>query len=124
MPSDPENSPAPFDRATKALLKRWKALNTSRRLSAPQLLRSLMKSNVPPVLRRSNEQPKSASTAVQTLVLRIWPRAEGVKLGRKRLFFDRSKVWRLKDQGHSIRDIAATLKLSHGTVQRVIQARM
>lgn len=47
-------------------------------------------------------------------------RAAGLPLGRKRVVFDRSKVWALKDQRHSIRDIAAALKLSHGTVQRTL----
>lgn len=48
-------------------------------------------------------------------------RANGVVLGPKRLVFDRSKVWQLKDQGLSVRKIAAELKLSHGTVQRTLQ---
>lgn len=43
-------------------------------------------------------------------------RAKGVKLGRKRLVFDRSKVWKLKDAGHSTREISESLGLSHGTV--------
>jgi DNA invertase Pin-like site-specific DNA recombinase len=50
-------------------------------------------------------------------------RAKGVTLGRKRLVFDRSKVWAMKDKGHSIREISEALKLSHGTVQRALQAR-
>jgi DNA invertase Pin-like site-specific DNA recombinase len=50
-------------------------------------------------------------------------RAKGVKLGRKRLVFDRSKVWKMRDSGKSIREISESLRLSHGTVQRVIQDR-
>jgi DNA invertase Pin-like site-specific DNA recombinase len=49
-------------------------------------------------------------------------RAKGATLGRPRVVVNRSKVWRLKEAGHSIRDIAATMKLSHGTVQRVLEA--
>lgn len=50
-------------------------------------------------------------------------RAKGVTLGRKPLVFDRTKVWAMKDSGKSIRDISEALRLSHGTVQRTIQAR-
>ena len=50
-------------------------------------------------------------------------RAEGKTLGRRRLVFDRSKVWALKDAGKSITEISKALKLSHGTVQRALQAR-
>src|SRR5579875_1324399 len=50
-------------------------------------------------------------------------RAKGVTLGRKRLVFDRSKVWAMKDSGSSIRESSEALGLSHGTVQRAIQAR-
>jgi DNA invertase Pin-like site-specific DNA recombinase len=48
-------------------------------------------------------------------------RAKGKVLGRRRVVFDRSKVWALKDQGHSIRRIAAALQLSQGTVQRTLE---
>jgi DNA invertase Pin-like site-specific DNA recombinase len=50
-------------------------------------------------------------------------RAQGHVLGRKRLVVDRSKVWTLKDSGKSIREIGEALGLSHGTVQRAIEAR-
>lgn len=50
-------------------------------------------------------------------------RAEGKTLGRPRVVVNRTKVWALKDAGHSIRDIQAALKLSHGTVQRALAAR-
>jgi DNA invertase Pin-like site-specific DNA recombinase len=50
-------------------------------------------------------------------------RAEGKVLGRRRLVVDRSKIWALKDSGKSIREIKDALGLSHGTVQRAIQAR-
>jgi hypothetical protein len=45
-------------------------------------------------------------------------RAEGTPLGRPRAVVNRGKVWKLLDQGMSIREIAAELGLSHGTTQR------
>jgi DNA invertase Pin-like site-specific DNA recombinase len=50
-------------------------------------------------------------------------RAEGKTLGRKRLVFDRQRVWDLRDQGRSITAICGALGLSHGTVQRTLEAR-
>jgi DNA invertase Pin-like site-specific DNA recombinase len=50
-------------------------------------------------------------------------RADGVPLGRPRLVVDREKVWKLRDQGMSVRGIAGMLNLSHGSVQRIVQAR-
>jgi DNA invertase Pin-like site-specific DNA recombinase len=50
-------------------------------------------------------------------------RAEGKTLGRKRLVFDRSKVWAMRDSGKSIREISDALRMSHGTVQRALEAR-
>ena len=50
-------------------------------------------------------------------------RAEGKTLGRPPMIVNRKKVWTLRDQGKSIREIAAALNLSHGTVQRVVEAR-
>lgn len=50
-------------------------------------------------------------------------RASGKELGRRRLVVDRTKVWSLRDQGKSIREISALMKYSHGTVQRVIEYR-
>ncbi|WP_321476616.1 recombinase family protein [uncultured Paludibaculum sp.] len=50
-------------------------------------------------------------------------RADGKTLGRPRVVINRAKVWALKDAGHSIRDIAAKMKLSHGTVQRALESR-
>jgi DNA invertase Pin-like site-specific DNA recombinase len=50
-------------------------------------------------------------------------RAEGKTLGRPRVLVNRPKVWGLADAGHSIRAIATTLKLSHGTTQRALAAR-
>jgi DNA invertase Pin-like site-specific DNA recombinase len=50
-------------------------------------------------------------------------RAEGKTLGRPRVLVNRPKVWDMSDKGHSIREIAAMLKLSHGTVQRALAAR-
>jgi DNA invertase Pin-like site-specific DNA recombinase len=44
----------------------------------------------------------------------------GQPIGRPRAVVSKTKVWKLKDAGHSIRDIAATLKYSHGTVQRIL----
>jgi DNA invertase Pin-like site-specific DNA recombinase len=49
--------------------------------------------------------------------------AEGRDLGRPRVIVNHQKVWDLRDQGFSIRKVAAALKLSHGTVQRVIERR-
>ena len=50
-------------------------------------------------------------------------RAKGATLGRPRVVVNRSRVWALKDAGHSIRDIGTMMKLSHGTVQRALEAR-
>jgi DNA invertase Pin-like site-specific DNA recombinase len=50
-------------------------------------------------------------------------RAEGTALGRPRVPVNREKVWRMADRGGSIRQIAAALKLSHGTVQRALASR-
>ena len=50
-------------------------------------------------------------------------RAEGTVLGRPRVPVNRTKVWRMADQGKSIREIYGTLGLSHGTVQRALAAR-
>ena len=50
-------------------------------------------------------------------------KAQGKTLGRPCVAVNRSKVWALRDAGRSIRDIAATMKLSHGTVQRALEAR-
>jgi DNA invertase Pin-like site-specific DNA recombinase len=50
-------------------------------------------------------------------------RAQGKVLGRRRLAFDRTKVWTLRDQGKSINEICEVLRLSHGTVQRVLATR-
>lgn len=50
-------------------------------------------------------------------------RSQGKVLGRRRLVVDRSKVWALRDRGKSIREIGEALGLSHGTVQRAIEAR-
>lgn len=48
-------------------------------------------------------------------------KAQGKTLGRPRVVANRARVWALKDAGRSIRRISATLKLSHGTVQRVLE---
>jgi len=50
-------------------------------------------------------------------------RSEGTALGRPRVVVDRQKVWRLRDRGKSINDICELMGLSHGTVQRVVEAR-
>lgn len=50
-------------------------------------------------------------------------RAAGTALGRPRVAVNRAKVWALRDAGRSVRQIAATMKLSHGTVQRALEAR-
>jgi putative DNA-invertase from lambdoid prophage Rac len=46
----------------------------------------------------------------------------GLPIGRPRVVVPRTKVWALKDAGKSIREISTALKLSHGTVQRVLGA--
>ena len=51
-------------------------------------------------------------------------RADGKQLGRPPLVIDRAKVWSLRDAGRSVREIAAMLKLSHGTVQRALAAQL
>src|SRR5580692_7134558 len=50
-------------------------------------------------------------------------KAQGKTLGRPCVAVNRSKVWALKGAGRSIRQIAAAMKLSHGTVQRALEAR-
>jgi len=50
-------------------------------------------------------------------------RADGKSLGRPRVIVDRSRVCEMRDAGASIRDIVTELKLSHGTVQRIVQSR-
>jgi DNA invertase Pin-like site-specific DNA recombinase len=50
-------------------------------------------------------------------------KAQGKTLGRPCVAVNRSKVWALKDAGRSIRQIATTMNLSHGTVQRALEAR-
>jgi DNA invertase Pin-like site-specific DNA recombinase len=47
----------------------------------------------------------------------------GNPIGRPRVARNRPDVWKLRDAGKSIRDIAASLNLSHGTVQRIVAAR-
>jgi DNA invertase Pin-like site-specific DNA recombinase len=47
-------------------------------------------------------------------------KAAGKTLGRPRVAVSRTKVWALKDAGQSIRQIAVTMKLTHGTVQRAL----
>ncbi len=50
-------------------------------------------------------------------------RAKGQTLGRPRVVVNRVQVWALKDAGSSVREIATTMKLSHGTVQRALSVR-
>ena len=47
-------------------------------------------------------------------------RADGKSLGRPRVIVDRSNVRAMREAGASIREIASRLKLSHGTVQRIV----
>jgi DNA invertase Pin-like site-specific DNA recombinase len=47
----------------------------------------------------------------------------GNPIGRPRVAHNRPEVWALRDAGKSIREIAAALDLSHGTVQRIVAAR-
>lgn len=44
----------------------------------------------------------------------------GKPIGRPRVIHNRPLVWELKDQGKTVRQIAAELNLSHGTVQRTL----
>jgi DNA invertase Pin-like site-specific DNA recombinase len=50
-------------------------------------------------------------------------KAQGKRLGRPCVAVNRSKVWALKDAGRTIRQIATAMNLSHGTVQRALEAR-
>jgi putative DNA-invertase from lambdoid prophage Rac len=50
-------------------------------------------------------------------------RAQGRTLGRPRKIVNRERIWDLREAGKSIRQIAAALKLSHGTVQRNLHRR-
>jgi len=50
-------------------------------------------------------------------------KADGTVLGRPRVIIYRTKVWKLKDAGKSIREIASEMEYSHGTVQRALEAR-
>ena len=51
-------------------------------------------------------------------------KANGKQLGRRRLVIDRAKIWRMRDAGKSMREIEASLHLSHGTVQRAVEDRL
>jgi len=44
-------------------------------------------------------------------------------IGRPRVARDRPEVWKMKEAGNSIRQIAAALRMSHGTVQRIVAAQ-
>ena len=46
---------------------------------------------------------------------------KGVRLGRKRVVFDRGKAIAMRDAGASIKTIAATLGIGVGTVHRAFQ---
>ena len=46
----------------------------------------------------------------------------GKPIGRPRVAHNRPEVWKLRDAGKSIREIAGSLGLSHGTVQRIVAA--
>jgi DNA invertase Pin-like site-specific DNA recombinase len=45
---------------------------------------------------------------------------KGVRLGRKRVVFDRSKAIAMHEAGSSIREIAAVLGVGVGTIHRVV----
>jgi len=47
-------------------------------------------------------------------------RRNGKQLGRKRVVFDRSRVVELRDGGATVREIATTLGIGRGTVQRFL----
>jgi len=50
-------------------------------------------------------------------------RADGKTFGRPRILVDRRRVWALRDAGNSITEIMRKMKLSHGTIQRALEAR-
>src|SRR5579863_2473651 len=47
-------------------------------------------------------------------------RRKGKTLGRRKVVFDRSKAEELQRRGASLREIAATLKVGRGTIQRLL----
>ncbi len=47
-------------------------------------------------------------------------RRKGTVLGRRKVIFDRSKAEELRRSGASVREIAATLKVGRGTIQRLL----
>ncbi len=47
-------------------------------------------------------------------------RQRGVHMGRPKLVFDREQVVALRDQGNSIRQIAAKLGVGKGTIERIL----
>jgi DNA invertase Pin-like site-specific DNA recombinase len=47
----------------------------------------------------------------------------GLAIGRPRVIVNQKEVLAMKEKGKNIREISATLKLSHGTVQRALAAR-
>jgi len=51
-------------------------------------------------------------------------RADGKTFGRPRILVDRRRIWALRDAGKRISQIMREMKLSHGTVQRAIEARI
>lgn len=50
-------------------------------------------------------------------------RHAGKRIGNPPKVVDRQKIYEMKDQGHSLRDIADALKVSHHTVQRRLRDR-
>ena len=45
---------------------------------------------------------------------------KGVRLGRKRVVFDRSRATRMHEGGASVREIASALQVGKGTIQRFL----
>jgi putative DNA-invertase from lambdoid prophage Rac len=48
---------------------------------------------------------------------------KGVRLGRKRVVFDRSRATRMHDAGASVREIALALQVGKGTIQRYLSQK-
>jgi DNA invertase Pin-like site-specific DNA recombinase len=48
---------------------------------------------------------------------------KGVRLGRKRVVFDRSRATRTHDAGASVREIASALQVGKGTIQRYLSQK-
>jgi DNA invertase Pin-like site-specific DNA recombinase len=48
-------------------------------------------------------------------------RANGKRLGRPKAMVDRAQVLQLREQGHSLQQIATNLRIGYGTVRSLLQ---